>query len=371
MLLVAVFLAVLLLSSQSAASIASYLLSAAMLFSVRSWSDVFRCPMIWPILALLVYLPLTSFWSSEFSWRGLSSQLTRALLTFAFVVAYAECQLRGVLQTWLHAALAVAGAAVATLCIGLFIVEAPADGRLNGLGQLDTQVVAGTIFGVAALAVVHVAIVYQRWPLIVYALLLAPLVSAVWLTGSRAAVVALCYGMVVLLAVHFVKSRARLTSGLLLLAVVICGSIAIAWLVGDLRELVFPRGDSFRLLIWSESLTRVAVSPWIGLGILTSDDIVMGDIVFHHPHSLYISVLVQGGVLGLLLFVWLLVRVVRELYRALEEPDAKFALAVLGLALPAYLLDGHELLDKVSDTWFLIWLPVAIALGVRWHSPYR
>jgi len=41
------------------------------------------------------------------------------------------------------------------------------------------------------------------------------------------------------------------------------------------------------------------------------------------------------------------------------------------MALPAYLLDGHELLDKISDTWFLIWLPVALALSLRWHSTYR
>ena len=152
-LLVATFLAVLLLSSQSAASIPSYLLCATMLWHFRSWRDVFSCPMIWPIVLLLLYLPLTSFWSEEFSWRGFMSQLTRAVLTFCFVVAYAECQLRGVLQSWLHAALAVAGSIVAMLCITLFITNPPEDGRLNGLGQLDTQVVAGLVFGVAALAV--------------------------------------------------------------------------------------------------------------------------------------------------------------------------------------------------------------------------
>jgi hypothetical protein len=71
-----------------------------------------------------------------------------------------------------------------------------------------------------------------------------------------------------------------------------------------------------------------------------------------------------------LLFLWLLSRTLRELARHFDESDAKLALGVLALALPSYLLDGNELLDKVGDTWFLIWLPVALALGLRWHN-YR
>lgn len=369
--LVATFLAVLLLSSQSAASISSYLLCATMLWHVRSWSDVFSCPMVWPILLLLIYLPLTSFWSESFSWRDFASQMTRALLTFSFVVAYAECQLRGLLQSWLHRALAVAGAGVALLCILLFFVDPPEDGRLNGLGQLDTQVVAGLVFGVSALAVIHAALTDRRWPLALYAFLSLPLIAAVILTGSRGALVALSYGMVVLFGCHFVHQQRVLVVGLSLVAVCILGAIGLGWWSPEWREVFFPRGDSFRLLIWSETLARVADSPLIGLGILSVDDIEVENVVFHHPHNLYLSVLAQSGIVGLVLFLWMLIRVIRELFRMLKEPDAKFALAVLGLALPAYMLDGHELLDKVSDTWFLIWLPAAIALGLRWHRPYR
>lgn len=327
--------------------------------------------MIWPIVALLLYLPLTSFWSAEFVLRDFVSQLTRALLTFCFVVAFAECQLRGVLQSWLHGALAIAGACVATLCIVLFFLYTPIDGRLNGLGQLDTQVIAGLVFGVATLAVVHAGLTYHRFSWIVYALAAVPLIAAVALTGSRAAFVALGFGMAVLVGSHVVRRRLPLVVGVLVLALLVAGFTAFAWFSEDLRAVVFPRGDSFRLLIWGETLARVSESPWFGLGILTSDDIQVGTTTFHHPHNLYLSVLAQGGLFGLLLFLWLLVRVLRELLRSVGEPDARFALAVLGLALPAYLLDGHELLDKVSDSWFLIWLPVAIALGLRWHEPYR
>jgi len=152
---------------------------------------------------------------------------------------------------------------------------------------------------------------------------------------------------------------------------VVVAIVGVAWLLPDLREQVFPRGDSFRLLIWEQTWLRLQESPWIGLGILTPDDVYMGDLRFHHPHNLYLSVAQQGGFLGLALFGWLLLRVLREFQLAYQQHDVKFALGVLGLALPAYALDGHELLDKIGDSWFLIWLPVAIALGMRWHAIYR
>lgn len=370
-LLVGAFVAVLLLSSQSASSMLSYLLCLAMLVRFQDWRDIVHCPMVWPVLAILLYLPLTSFWSDAFSWRGLFSQLVRALLTFSFVVAFAECQLRGVLQKWLFVALAGAGSGVALLCIVLFYIDPPHDGRLNGLGQLDTQVVAGLVFSFATLAVLHTAFSGRSQSLWLTIVLLTPLVTAVWLTGSRNALMSLVLGTVVLVAAHSQPTVKRFLWTVLPIFVAVVVGVGLAWSYPELRELVFPRGDSFRLLIWEQTWLRLQDSPWIGMGILSSDDIQMGDIRFHHPHNLYLSVAFQGGLVGLALFGWLLLRVLREFRLAYQHNDVKFALAVLGLALPAYALDGHELLDKIGDTWFLIWLPVAIALGMRWHSVYR
>jgi len=349
----------------------SYLLCLTMLVRIADWKDVRDCPMVWPILAVLCYLFLTSFWSDPFTWRGAFSQAVRALLTFCFVVAFAECQLRGELQKWLFTALAWAGASVALACIALFLFDPPADGRLNGLGQLDTQVVAGLVFGFAALTVLHTSQADNPRPVWLTVLLLMPLVCAVWMTGSRNALIAMLLGATVLVSAHRQPTTGRFLAVVGAVSSVVFGLVALAWFVPELRETVFPRGDSFRLLIWEQTLSRIQESPWFGLGILTTDDVVTRTIEFHHPHNLYLSVAFQGGILAVLLFGWLLIRVLRELLLAYDQGDAKFALGVLGLALPAYMLDGHELLDKISDTWFLVWLPVAIALGTRWHPTYR
>ena len=342
-----------------------------MLLFFKDWRDVLHCPMVWPVLAVLLYLPLTSFWSEVFSWRDFFSQCVRSLLTFCFVIAFAECQLRGVLQRWLFTALAVVGGAVALLCIVLFYIDPPNDGRMNGLGQLNTEVVAGLVFGFATLTVLHTAHTVSARPVWLSALLLAPLVAAVWLTGSRNAVLSLILGSGVLLLAHHQPTPQRFVWSVLGVFSVVALGVTFAWLQPEIRELVFPRGDSYRLIIWEQTWLRIQDSPWFGVGVLSSDDVVMGDLRFNHPHSLYLSVALHGGMFGLVLCGWLLLRVLREFQIAYHHQDVKFGLGVLGLALPAYTLDGHELLDKIGDTWFLIWLPVAIATGMRWHASYR
>ena len=371
-LLVGSFLAVLLLSSQSAASMVTYVLCLVMLARIWQWNDVFRCPMVWPIAALLLYLPLSAFWSTPFDWRDLGSQLIRALLTFTFVVAFAECQLRGKVQAGLGQVLGAVGALVAVLTLVLFMVEAPEDGRLNGLGQLDTPVVAALVFGATFVFVVHgLFLTEHRGWRVLGLVCLIPLGVAVAWSDSRNAWVSVSFGALVMVLAHVSPSRRQFAIWVMLLA---CVGLSVIYWVANTEELVgslLPRGDSFRPLIWQATLDRVQETPWLGLGILTEDDVVTTKHTFAHPHNLYLSVLFQGGIVGLGLFVWLLLRTLRETWLNFNHPDAKLALGTLALALPSYLLDGHELLDKVSDTWFLIRMPVALTLGLRWHAGAR
>ena len=369
-LIVLVFLSVLLLSSQSAASFATYLLGIAMLVCWREWLDVRHCALIWPTLGLLIYLPISSFWSDGFSWSEFASQLARGLLIFLFVVAFAECQLRGLLQRWLFTALVFTASVVSVACIAVFIWQPPVDGRLLGFGQLDAAVIAGIVFGFALIVALHQLLThgYRNQPLVILATL--PLILAVVLTGSRGAILASFSGAVTLLAAHFAGNTKRFIILCSILAGVVGVAFFVVWTNADLRAAFFPRGDSFRLVIWQETLARLTQAPWFGMGILSPDDVTRGDLVFQHPHNLFLAVAFQGGLVALLGFAWLLLGVLGVLMRNMNAADARLGLGILGLALPAYFVDGHELLDKVSDTWFLIWLPIAIALGLHWHKTY-
>jgi O-antigen ligase len=372
LLVVLCFVSVLTLSSQSASSYSTYLLALAMLLSVRRWNDVFRLRLMWGICALLGYLVVTSFWSEPFAGRGLVSVLSRALLVLLFVVAFAECQLRGTLRTWLGRALALAGSLATAAAIVVFVIEDPVGGRLNGLGQLDTHIIAALVFGVVLIFVVERLLQEDVWGWRACAVIaVACIASAVFLSDSRNAWVSVATGVSVFLLTQWIGDRRRFVGGVL--AVALLGGVILAGLAASdaTRDALLPRGDSHRPAIWANAFAAtVQDSAWFGRGILTDNDVpVEGERTFKHPHSLYLSVFYQGGIVGVALLAVVIIGVLRVLLQRYEHPDAKLALGVLGLALPAYLLDGHELIDKVGSTWFMFWLPVGIALGLCWGRP--
>ncbi|MEQ8482857.1 MAG: O-antigen ligase family protein [Pseudomonadales bacterium] len=370
-LIVACFVSVLLMGSQSAASYPTYLLALSLILSVPQWSDVFQERMSWLLLALLVYLCLTSLWSEPFLWRDAASTATRTLLVFCFVVALAECQLRGQVRRWLGRALALSGVIAVAAALWVYVSDIPADGRLKGLGQLDTEVIAALVFGVCMIFALDL-IVGQRSRLAQLMLLASVLMIgvAVYLSDSRNAWVSVVTGAGVFLVAHRARTPRAFMAAMAVGGLCLLGILLLLLLGEGTRDLLLPRGDSFRPDIWREAWVRIAPHGlWFGLGINTSDNFVIVDLEFLHPHSMYLSVLYQGGAIALLLFLTLIIVVLRTLLVHFRHPDAKLALGILFVALPAYLLDGHELIDKVGSTWFLFWLPVAVALGLRWSHP--
>ena len=366
-LIVLCFVSVLVLNSQSAASYPTYLLALSMLVTVRHWDDVFRIGFVWVVVALLGLLALSALWSNPFEARDLVTAWTRAALVFLFVVSFAECQLRGEMERWLSRALAIVGIAAVCAALANFLTTHPEDGRLNGLGQLDTHVIAALVFGVVGVFALNLLMTEQSavWKGLgsIGVILIAP---AVALSDSRNAWVSVLIGASIFLLAQ------RFVAGIVSVGFVLGVAIAALAAGDDTRPLLLPRGTSFRPEIWSHTVERIlAGGLWLGLGIGTSDDIELGDLVFQHPHNMYLSVAFQGGLAALWLLLLLIVWCLSILIRNFDKPDAKLALGILGIALPAYLLDGHELVDKVGSTWFLLWLPVAIALGREWSRPRK
>lgn len=368
LLIVLCFVSVLALSSQSAASYPSYLLAISMALSISRWHDVFRTQLLWIIVALLGYLCLSSFWSDPFSWRETAGIFARGLLVFTFVVAMAECQLRGDVQLWLGRTLAIAGFIAAVAAMVAYGIEPPADGRLSGLGQLDNSVVVGLIFGAVLILLVEIVIAdpVRIWRLLAIAGAIT-VGLAIYLSGSRNAWISAFVGMLVLVFSSRIRDPQRFVAAFLALLVVL--AVMLVALLGNEsgRDLLLPRGDSFRLDIWAEVFERVmAHAPLFGLGIATPDQVTLEGLTFSHPHSMYLATYFQGGVLAFSLFLAVIVASLLHLFGHYAERSAKLALGLMTMALTSYLFDGHELVDKVGETWFLFWLPVGISLGLSW-----
>lgn len=361
-----------LLDSQSGASYPTYILAVVMLFSVSQWDDVFQVRLAWLVALLIGYLVLSSLWSEPYAWRDTVSMFSRGSLVFLFAVAVAEGQLRGQVRRWLGRVMAVVGFCAVVAALLVHFQDPPSHGRLNGLGQLDTQVIAALVYGVCLLMVLDVVLNdhHRVWrSLAVFSALV--IAYAVFLSDSRNAWVSVFAGVGVLILAHVSRSLQSFIAAAASLAIVTFAGLA-ALLVGETtREVLLPRGLSFRPDIWAEVLERILSNDgvWFGLGINTPDNVHLQDREFLHPHNMYLAVVYQGGIVALALFLIVLLSTVRILLQHYCKREAKLAIGILAVALPAYLLDGHELIDKVGSTWFLLWFPVGIALGLEWSSP--
>ena len=360
-----------LLPSQSASSFTTYLLAAYVLLGAARWRALFLDWGFLTVVALLLYIPLTSAWSTPWDGRGALSQTIRAVLVFAFVVSFAECMQVDWFRRRMTLAVTTVAAVAALAATIVFFTHPPLDARLNGLGQLDTHVMAGMVYAMAALCGASWLLNTRRnvRPVVRWgtAAAIALLMVATCLTESRTAMAGGLFGLVCLLLAHKVAAVGRFL-GLVALAasalIAVVLSIYVAVPGGD--ALVLPRGDSFRLDIWSRYMAQIiADGPWFGLGVLTDDATEVPGSPVLHPHNLYLSVVRQGGLLGLGLMLIVVASTLNALLRHFARPEAKLALAVCALALPGYLLDGYELVDKIGWTWLLFWLPVAIGIALR------
>ena len=357
------------LTSQSASSWPTYVLGAYVLAGMGRWRSLFLDRGFLLVVVLLAYIPLTSLWSTPWDARDAISQIVRAFLVFTFVVCVAESVQVDSFVRRLTRTVACFGTLAAAAAMVFFFIESPDDGRLNGLGQLDTHVMAAMVYAVAAVCGLAWLdsgddVSVARW---VPAVCVTVLVVAIALTGSRNAVVCGMFGLACLL----IANRVATAPGFILAAAsfalaLLVGLLAVYWLVPGAGDLVLPRGDSFRPAIWLDYATRIrADGIWFGLGVSTPDVIEVGGYDVLHQHNLYLAVAHQSGLAGLALLVAVIAVSAHTLFRNYDEPAAKLGLALWAMALPAYLLDGHELVDKIGWTWLLFWLPVALALGIR------
>ena len=287
-----------------------------------------------------------------------------------FVVALAECQLRGRMQLWMTNALTTVGVVVVIAASINFFVTNPEDGRLNGLGQLDTHVIAALVYAVVLLFVVRFVERQNGLKRILGFGAAGLIVAALFLSDSRNAWVSAAIGvMVYLLALKLPDVRQYCLC--VIVSVLLLGIVLVAVGVSEaVNAWLLPRGDSFRFAIWSEVISRLEGNWLVGLGILADDNLLIDGVTFHHPHSMYLAMVYQGGLIALFLYLTLLAWVIVVLLRYYDHPDAKLALGVLAIALFAHLLDGHELIDKVGASWFMIWYPVGIAVGLAWSGEF-
>jgi O-antigen ligase len=187
-------------------------------------------------------------------------------------------------------------------------------------------------------------------------LLIAALCLAfVVLTGSRAPLIALASIGI------FVTIANKRWYYLIAAIIVSCLIIGLFW------DRLSERGASLRPEIWRYVWMQYLDNPWLGIGLNRQPIAVpTATGIMYGAHNIFLAVLYQGGFIGLTLFLLMVVTVFFNSW-ALRSTSRLAALAALLqlYAIVALQFEAVSLCTRPTDTWLLLWLPLALYLYAR------
>lgn len=331
--------------------------------------DTLRDPLFLYATALTLLIGLSGAWSTGASAADHVQVWWRIVCTLGFltVVAHAQAHESG-FATYLRHVLIMTVLASGVICIALFWLNPPpADGRLTGLFRLNNPGRAAHLYAVLLPALLASVWLGQgRWRQLAIAATLAALVC-IALSGTRAAWLGGALGISSLLIASVSTSNRHYLLWCSLSALVIAALFSLAVLYPDsvFSALLLPRGDSYRIAIWNIHLQGIMEGAWLwGSGALTPQPFLqIMDRSERGAHNLFLSVTEQVGVIGVTLLVMLLIGSAARLLANLKVVMARVAISMLLAGIVISLFNYDRVIDKVSFVWFVIWLPVGVALA--------
>jgi O-antigen ligase len=318
-------------------------------------------------LALIIWSALTLLWGEDDGNRS-ARFLLGAACTWVFVRAMCHVLVD---PAWRQLLITVLIWAATANAAGVLILKAPAllDGaRILGWGVTRQPILGGSVMALACITALfrsrlaglqdagHTddACSYRASA----AYLAAAGVMAVFAVAmqSRGALIGFA-GAILVLAWHVRRWRG-------LMACVVALKAFIVAAPARLREPVLgrllDRGTSHRPEIWARSWQLIREKPWFGHGLAANLPISPTGF----PHSLYLSLLFYSGAVGFALFVAMMIAVAGRLLRARPGTERVWVTALLLNALLAGVTDFGQITKGPGPLWFILWLPVALALSL-------
>lgn len=310
----------------------------------------------WLLLLYAGYMAITLTWTTDFDAIAALSMIWYSLsvLSFVMITGYLWVHYPDRMQL-LAGRLVWLAAATALVSMVVWYHSHPFPGsRLEPLGVMHHPNKSGCAYGLLMLLAVYRAYTangrHQRLYCIAAAVILLCLVV---LTQSRTALVASGMGLAALLGYR---------SAVLLAPALVASWVAFAATPGLWQERVMML--SFRPGIWRQVIAEVREHPWFGHGYLVDPSVPAYGKVFSHAHNSYLATLRDGGTVGLVLLVALLVVALRWAWQLRVRFDERIYLAMLVYGAISLVMDYDRLLVQPKELWLFFWMPVALVMAV-------
>lgn len=331
----------------------------------RPSRQLMRIPLLCSILLYIAYQALSLSWSSAWSGEELGEALRKGILTFAWILLIAGVLMEEASRKTFWEIVVV----MATVSAGCALFLDSGAERLNGLGRSENPVQGGSLYGFALVAAFWLYIgstrsggiggvpptIYLKERRIEWVCCWGILLLALLATGSRGALLAALLGHGILLYYTCRGVRnIRPLHAFVGIAIVGASAVSVDW------SALLSRTDSFRLQIWQQAWEAWAQQPLLGLGYRAPFSMVLPyGAMITQPHSIFITALYYGGVMGLAVLLLMQGTALLQAWR--QHNGLALALLVYGMVLG--LVDYNLLLVNTEIEWLFYWLPIGMVLG--------
>jgi O-antigen ligase len=314
--------------------------------------------------AYLTWMLATSFWSEVFSWLEFFNTFRLALYILAFILltVYLITAKPGMFRKILLAVCFSAGVA-ALISIPLWYTEHPfPDTRLVGIGTLENTNTSSYLYGFHALLSVYLGLLGSKQPLKLLLYINSMiLLCFVFLTQSNTGILATTGSIALLL----LGCRASRTATSLMGTLVLM--YALLFLLSSMGILSKPMdsGLSARIPIWQAVFVRIQDAPIIGNGYQkpTRTDPNNNLEPPYYTHNTLLGTLRDGGLIGGLLYVCILLYAGHVGIQAYRDTGDPFYIACLLFGITCMLTDTDEVITRPRELWIIFWLPLAILIA--------
>jgi O-antigen ligase len=251
--------------------------------------------------------------------------------------------------------------------MALFYYYSGFSGRLSAFGALKNPIMAASCYSVAVLVIFFSYLVQKDISLprkVKYILAMIISVGFVVLTQSRGPLLALALALILCSALVRPKYALWVIGGFVIPLTAIYANGLVDF------SALFARADSYRLTIWKQSWDLFVRHPWGGYGFRGErPDIVITDsIAASHSHNLFLSTMLDGGAVALVLLVAVIGLATYWALRNYRERGDVTLLALIAFAVLGNLTDGKTPIVSPNYQWLCFWLPIGLAAAYELAS---
>ena len=363
-----------LLPSSQANNFPTFLLALSMMFYVALDTESVKffdhSGLVKVLMLLLFYMATTGFWFYDGQLLQVLKLYADAFLVLLFI--FSLIILLRKVENFLYLLVATIVLAAFSSALEWLYLTMTSDDIVSAVGRLRYSALAAISWGFA--------VILALWLTAVSA---TPIAKICWAIAGLFLAIAALYQEI--LYVQIALSIAIASAGYLHLKaswsqkkprVFVIGCVVVFFALSLFLSASLNEIQNDRPTIWNQSVQHlfdVPGKPLFGFGLMGDTTMSLPCEVHYagevchvsHPHSLFVSTLVYGGIIGLFLLFTLLIWTMNILASDIHQRPAQLALVILSYAIPLLLFDGDRIIDKIDIVWLLLWLPIGIALSIK------